>query len=195
MGEAHLRDDFIGIMLRMHHANSSRKWRFMVKNAKMEKSDLTLSTFVQYIEDFRFWVTLLGELIACLRKNQQKWLSLIKNLTYSVKKSTQEVMRRCMKLWTNQELNYQLIEISCLGDHRSCEKGGCEERKEGSTPFSCCRQCGRYEECGVYRSHKKVHYTNKCLTNYKPNLTLGNLNFNHCCQFYRPRVRIPSWVG
>ena len=72
MGEAHLRDDIIGSMLRMHHANSSRKWRFMVKNAKMEKSDLTLSTFVQYIEDFRFWVTLLGELIACLRKNQQK---------------------------------------------------------------------------------------------------------------------------
>ena len=48
------RDYFIGIMLRMHQPNSSRKWRFMVKNAKMEKSDLTLSTFVQYVEAFGF---------------------------------------------------------------------------------------------------------------------------------------------
>ena len=35
-----------------HQANSSRKWRIMIKNAKMEKSDLTLSTYVQYVEDF-----------------------------------------------------------------------------------------------------------------------------------------------
>ena len=50
------RDEFIGIILRMHQANSRRKWRLMVKNAKMEKADLTLSTIVQYVEDFRFWV-------------------------------------------------------------------------------------------------------------------------------------------
>ena len=37
------RDDFITSMLRIHQANSSRKWRLMIKNAKMEKSDLTLS--------------------------------------------------------------------------------------------------------------------------------------------------------
>ena len=54
------RDDFIGIMLRMHQANSSRKWRLMVKNAKMGKSDLTLSTFMQYVEDFRFWFNAAG---------------------------------------------------------------------------------------------------------------------------------------
>ena len=41
---------------------------FNGENAKMEKSDLTLSTFVQNDEDFRFRVTLLGELIACMRK-------------------------------------------------------------------------------------------------------------------------------
>ena len=52
--------DFIGIMLRMHQAHSNRKWRLMVKNAKMEKSDLTLSTFVQYVEDFRFLVNTAG---------------------------------------------------------------------------------------------------------------------------------------
>jgi len=28
------RDDFIGVMLRMHQANSSRKWRLMVKMQK-----------------------------------------------------------------------------------------------------------------------------------------------------------------
>ena len=30
------RDDFIAAMLRMHAANSSRKWRLLIKNAKME---------------------------------------------------------------------------------------------------------------------------------------------------------------
>jgi len=30
------------------------------ENAKMEKSDLTLSTFVQYVENFRFWVNAAG---------------------------------------------------------------------------------------------------------------------------------------
>ena len=46
------RDEFITSMLRIHQANSSRKWHLMIKNAKMEKFDLTLSTYVQYVEDF-----------------------------------------------------------------------------------------------------------------------------------------------
>ena len=54
------RDDFIGTMLHMHQAYSSRKRHLMVKNAKMEKFDLTLSTFVQYVEDLRFWVNAAG---------------------------------------------------------------------------------------------------------------------------------------
>ena len=29
------RDDFIGIMLHMHQANSSRKWRLMMKRAEL----------------------------------------------------------------------------------------------------------------------------------------------------------------
>ena len=33
---------------------------FNGENAKMEKSDLTLSTFVQYVEDFRFSVNAAG---------------------------------------------------------------------------------------------------------------------------------------
>ena len=48
--------EFITSMLRIHQSNSSRKWRLMIKNAKMEKSDLTLSTYVQYIEDFKFFM-------------------------------------------------------------------------------------------------------------------------------------------
>ena len=54
------RDDFISTMLRMHAANSCRKRRLLIKNAKMEKSDLTLSTYVQYVEDFRFWMNVAG---------------------------------------------------------------------------------------------------------------------------------------
>jgi len=48
------RDEFITSMLRIHQANYSRKWRLMIKNTKMENSDLTLSTNVHYVEDFKF---------------------------------------------------------------------------------------------------------------------------------------------
>ena len=54
------RDEFISLMLKIHQANSSRKWRLMIKNAKMEKLDLTLSTYVQYVKDFKFWVNVAG---------------------------------------------------------------------------------------------------------------------------------------
>ena len=30
------------------------------KNAKMEKSDLSLNIYVQYVEDFKFWVLAAG---------------------------------------------------------------------------------------------------------------------------------------
>jgi hypothetical protein len=54
------RDGFIQIKLQMHQANSSRKW-LLVKNAKMVKCDRTLSTFTQYVEDFKFWVQVAGK--------------------------------------------------------------------------------------------------------------------------------------
>ena len=54
------RDEFISAMLRMHAANSSRKWRLLIKNAKMGKSDLTLFTNVQYVEDFCYWMNVAG---------------------------------------------------------------------------------------------------------------------------------------
>ena len=37
-------EEFIQVMLRLHQANSSRKCRNMIKNAKMKKSDLSLNT-------------------------------------------------------------------------------------------------------------------------------------------------------
>ena len=49
------KEEFFQVMLRLHQANSSRKWQSMVKNSKMEKSDLSLNTYVQYVEDFKFW--------------------------------------------------------------------------------------------------------------------------------------------
>ena len=54
------KEEFIQVMLKIHQANSSRKWRSMIKNAKMEKSDLLLNTYVQYVEDFKFWVMAAG---------------------------------------------------------------------------------------------------------------------------------------
>ena len=54
------KDQFIEIMLRLHQANSSRKWRLMVDNAKMEKSDLSFNIYVQYVEEFKFWVMATG---------------------------------------------------------------------------------------------------------------------------------------
>jgi len=53
--------EFIDVMLKIHQANSSRKWRLMVKNAKMEKSDLSLSPFTQYVDDFKFWLKAAGD--------------------------------------------------------------------------------------------------------------------------------------
>jgi len=51
------RDDFIVAMLRKHAANSSRKWRIMIKNAKMDKSHLSLSTYKNCISKyFHFWM-------------------------------------------------------------------------------------------------------------------------------------------
>jgi hypothetical protein len=63
------RDELITSMLRIHQENSSR----MIKNAKMEKSDLTLSTYVQYVEDFKFWVNVAGMPHRLPGKEIAKW--------------------------------------------------------------------------------------------------------------------------
>ena len=40
----------------------------MIKNAKMEKSDLTLSTFVHYVKDFKFYVNVAERSQNCKEK-------------------------------------------------------------------------------------------------------------------------------
>jgi hypothetical protein len=105
------RDDFIGIMLGMHQANSSRKWRLMVKNEKMKKYDLTLSTFVQYVEDFRFCVNAAGRAHRLPEKEIAKMFvtglksDLFREEIYSRSCETP----RMRKPWMNQELNYLFI--------------------------------------------------------------------------------------
>jgi len=66
------RDEFISATLRMHAANSSRKWRLLIKNATMEKSDLSLSTYIQYVEDFSFWMNVAGRTHRLLDKEIEK---------------------------------------------------------------------------------------------------------------------------
>ena len=63
------RDEFITSMLGIHQDNSSRKSRLMIKNAEKENSGLTLSTYVQYVEDFKFWVNVAGGLIGRKKKS------------------------------------------------------------------------------------------------------------------------------
>ena len=70
------RDEVFTSMLRIHQAKSSRKWRLMIKNAKMEKSDLILSIYLQYVEDFKFWVNVAKWLIG-FRKKLRNVLSMV----------------------------------------------------------------------------------------------------------------------
>jgi len=44
---------------------SSGEWRKLIK---MEKSELSLNIYVQYVEDFKFWVMAAGWLIVSRRK-------------------------------------------------------------------------------------------------------------------------------
>ena len=70
------RDDFIGIMLRVHQANSSRKWRLMVKNAKWKNPISLYRLLCNILRISDFGLTLLGELIGCLTKKWKKCFSL-----------------------------------------------------------------------------------------------------------------------
>ena len=49
------KEEIVQVMLKIHQANSSRKW-WSMEIDKMEKSDLSLNIYVQYVEDFKFWV-------------------------------------------------------------------------------------------------------------------------------------------
>jgi len=68
------RDDFFSAMLRMHAANSSRKWRLLIINVKMGKSELSLSTYVQCVQDFRFWMNVAEQAHRLPEKELAKYL-------------------------------------------------------------------------------------------------------------------------
>ena len=74
---------------------------FNGENEKMKKSDLTVSTFIQYMEDFRFWVNAAGRSHRLPEKEIEKCLPRGQNLTYFAKKSTQEAVRRYKNPWTS----------------------------------------------------------------------------------------------
>ena len=93
------RDEFITIMLRLHKANSSRRWRLMIKNAKMEKTDLTVSTYVQYVEDFKFWVNVAGITHRLSYREIAKCFVSGLKPTFSVKKCIQGLSRTWMTLF------------------------------------------------------------------------------------------------
>ena len=102
----------------------------------MEKSDLTLSIFVQYVDDFRFWVNAAGRAHRLLEKEIAKMFvtglkpDLFREEIYSRSCETlQEVMDESRaELFTCHDI----LKITDL-------RGGCERKKE-STLFSCCRQ-------------------------------------------------------
>jgi hypothetical protein len=76
-------DNFKVTMLEMHQANSSRKWCLMMKNAKMEKQDLSLSTYAHYVDDFKFWIMTAGDVHKPLDKEIVKsFVSGLKPDTY-----------------------------------------------------------------------------------------------------------------
>ena len=47
----------------------------IVINARMEKSDLSLNTYVQYVEDFKFWILAAGYWLLEIEIVRSRYLS------------------------------------------------------------------------------------------------------------------------
>jgi len=126
-------------MLRMHQANSSQKWRLMVKNAKMEKSDPTLPTFAQHVEDFRFWVNAAGRAHRVPEKEIAK--SFVSRLKPDLFRE-EIYARSCETL--QEAMDESRAELATYRDfwrsQISCLKVRCEERSKRSTLFTWCHQ-------------------------------------------------------
>jgi len=72
------RDGFIGIMLRMHQANSSRKWRLMVKLRKWNNPTSLCQLLFNMWQILHFRSTLQEELIVCLIKKAKMFVTGLK---------------------------------------------------------------------------------------------------------------------
>jgi CRISPR/Cas system CSM-associated protein Csm4 (group 5 of RAMP superfamily) len=103
------KEEFIQVILRLHEANSSRKWRSMVKNAKMDKSDLSLNTYMQYVEDFKFWVLAAGNAHRLSEKEIVKIF--VSGQRYFAKKSIPGHSKYWWTLWLKQDTNWTITEI------------------------------------------------------------------------------------
>ena len=109
----------------------------MIKNAKIEKSDVKLSTYVQYIEDLKFLVNVAGILHRLPEKEIAKWF--ISGLKPDI------------FLWRNVFKNLDIVVQ--------------ESREELSTYrdiLEISDHVKKSEDMECYKCHKKGHYANKC---------------------------------
>ena len=104
------------------------------ENAKIEKSDLTLSTFVQYDEDFRFWVNAAGRAHRLSEKEIEKIFvtglkpDLFRGEIYS--RSCETLQEAMDKSRAELPTYRDILEVTDRA------KKAHEKKKEGSTLFS-----------------------------------------------------------
>ena len=183
------RDEFISLMLKIHQADSSRDWRLLIKNAKMEKSDLSLTTYVQYVEDFRFWVNVAGrphripdkEIAKCFVNGLKP--ELFREETYARSfENLDDVVRDAREeLHTYRDI----MEISDRVKRPEPKEEFTKEKKDYSQSASSFKKKGEansstgasfsgfkkpasfsvekdMKDVECFKCHKKGHYANKC---------------------------------
>jgi len=60
------------------------------KNAKMEKADLSLNTYLQYVEDFKLWVLAAGNAHRIPEKKIAKFLLVVSSRIFFVRRFIQD---------------------------------------------------------------------------------------------------------
>jgi hypothetical protein len=183
------RDDFITAMIKIHEADSSRDWHIMIKNAKMEKSDLSLTTYVQYVEDFRFWVNVAGrphripdrEIAKCFVNGlkpelfrEEMYARSFDNLE-DVIRETREELKTYRKLSDISDRAKKSEPKKDFGkDKREFSKSVATFSKKSEANTTSGATFSPYKKSGpsgvkddlkdveCYKCHKKGHYANKC---------------------------------
>ena len=176
------KEEFFQVMLKIHEANSSRKWRSMIKNAKMEKSDLSLNTYLQYVEDFKFWVMAAGNAHRIPEKEIAKlFVSGLKPDIFreEIYARSCESLVDVMAETRNELSNYRKIIDIKLPEVKKDSKDRMPEapvsRKSGShtkshigasfakdSKPSNSGNTRDIKDVECFKSHKKGHYAKKC---------------------------------
>ena len=91
-------------MLRLHQANSSRKWRSMMKNAKISE----IWSVAQYVEDFKLWVLAAGNTHRITEKNEKIFVD--SSLRFFVR-FILDLSRLWYMWWLKQDMSYPIIVI------------------------------------------------------------------------------------